>query len=170
MPHSHSCALSIDTCSTGNEMPASMVHWGTAAGPLSCSVGMTVECSESFLHMFEVLSGHSKASSSSHSHQSSGRASKSWSKGQRSSQKFLLHSSFQSWRTSIAPPPPPASIFLVLNVKHTYSYIKQITNKDLLYSTGNYTQYFVIACKGKLSGKEHMTKSLCCTLETNTAL
>ena len=27
--------------------------------------------------------------------------------------------------------------------------MKQITNKDLLYSTGNYTQYFVINYKGK---------------------
>ena len=30
-------------------------------------------------------------------------------------------------------------------------YIKYITNKDLLYSTGNYTQYFVITYKGKKS-------------------
>ena len=30
-------------------------------------------------------------------------------------------------------------------------YIKQITNKDLPYSTGNYTQYFVITYKGKES-------------------
>ena len=29
--------------------------------------------------------------------------------------------------------------------------IKQITNKDLLYSTGNYTQNFVITYKGKES-------------------
>ena len=37
---------------------------------------------------------------------------------------------------------------LKINVK-TLPYIKQITNKDLLYSTGNYTQYFVITYKGK---------------------
>ena len=30
-------------------------------------------------------------------------------------------------------------------------YTKWITNKDLLYSTGNYTQYVAIACKGKQS-------------------
>ena len=36
----------------------------------------------------------------------------------------------------------------------TYTYcIKQITNKDLLYSTGKYTQYFVIPSKGKDSEK-----------------
>ena len=31
---------------------------------------------------------------------------------------------------------------------YTLLYIKQITNKDLLYSTGNCTQYFVITYKG----------------------
>ena len=39
---------------------------------------------------------------------------------------------------------------------YTLLYIKQITNKDLLYSTGNYTQYFVITYKGKESDKEYM--------------
>ena len=34
---------------------------------------------------------------------------------------------------------------------------KQKTNKDLLHSSGNYTQYFVIAYKGKESGKEIYT-------------
>ena len=37
--------------------------------------------------------------------------------------------------------------------RYTLPYIKQITNKDLLYSTGNYTQYFVITYKGKESKK-----------------
>ena len=47
---------------------------------------------------------------------------------------------------------------------------------DLLYSTGNSTQYSVIAYMGKESEKEglctyiHITESLCCTLETNTTL
>ena len=35
---------------------------------------------------------------------------------------------------------------------YTLLYIKQI-NKDLLYSTGNYTQYFVIMYKGEESEK-----------------
>ena len=35
-------------------------------------------------------------------------------------------------------------------------YIKQITNKDLLYSTENYIQYFVIAYNGKESEKEYV--------------
>ena len=56
-------------------VPAISIHWGTAAGPLSWSVGMTVEGSESFIHVFEVLSGHSEALSSSRSHQIWGRAS-----------------------------------------------------------------------------------------------
>ena len=175
MPRSHSCAISIDTSRTGNEMPASMMRWGTAAGRLSWSVGMTVERSESFLHASEVLSGHSEPSSSSRSHQICRRASPGLSvcgtwplicaqggwdlltphgrsadarplstsresqarvkirsypcfltsgvKG--SSQRFLPHSSFQSWRTSTVPP----SIFFVLKCK-TYIPIYKIDNQQ----------------------------------------
>ena len=32
---------------------------------------------------------------------------------------------------------------------YTLLYIKQIINKDLLYSTENYTQYFIIIYKGE---------------------
>ena len=39
---------------------------------------------------------------------------------------------------------------------YTLLQIKQITNKDLLYSTGNYTQYFIITYKGKESEKEYI--------------
>ena len=57
-------------------------------------------------------------------------------------------------------------------------HIKQISNKDLQYSTRNYTQYFVTS-KGKESEKEyiyilfiytHITKSLCYIPETNMTL
>ena len=52
-------------------------------------------------------------------------------------------------------------------------YIKEMNNKDLLYSTGNYTQYIVIICKVEESEKEYVcvciTASLC-TSETNTTL
>ena len=51
---------------------------------------------------------------------------------------------------------------------YTLLYIKQITKKDLLYSTGNYTQYLVITYNGKESEKEYITESLCCTEEINT--
>ena len=37
---------------------------------------------------------------------------------------------------------------------YTLLYIKQITNKDLLYSTGNSTQYSVMTYMGKESKKE----------------
>ena len=37
---------------------------------------------------------------------------------------------------------------------YTLLYIKQITNKGLLYSTGNYTQYSVMAYMGKESKKK----------------
>ena len=59
---------------------------------------------------------------------------------------------------------------------YTLLYIKQINNKGLLYSTGNYIQYFVITYKGKESEKEQLQidtqifESLCYTLETNTTL
>ena len=42
-----------------------------------------------------------------------------------------------------------------LGLTDTHDYI-EITNKDLLYSTGNYTQYFVITYKGKESEKEYI--------------
>ena len=41
---------------------------------------------------------------------------------------------------------------------------------DILYSTGNSTQYFVITYKGNESEKEYMTESLCCIPESNTTL
>ena len=37
---------------------------------------------------------------------------------------------------------------------YTLLYIQQITQKDLLYSTGNSTQYSVMAYRGKESKKE----------------
>ena len=37
---------------------------------------------------------------------------------------------------------------------YTLLHIKQMTNKDLLYSTGNSTQYSVMACMGKESKKK----------------
>ena len=43
----------------------------------------------------------------------------------------------------------------------TLLYIKQIINKDLLYSTGNSTQYFVITYKGKESEKEYIYMCVC---------
>ena len=54
---------------------------------------------------------------------------------------------------------------------YTLLYIKWVTNKDLLYSTGNYTQYFIITYVGKESEIEihrYVTESLCCILKTNT--
>ena len=50
--------------------------------------------------------------------------------------------------------------------------MKQINNKDLLYSTGNSTQHLVKTYKGKESKKEYIDRgicipeSLCCTPET----
>jgi len=42
---------------------------------------------------------------------------------------------------------------IVMNI-HTLLYVRQTTNKDVLYSTENSTQYSVIACKRKASEKE----------------
>ena len=52
---------------------------------------------------------------------------------------------------------------------YTLLHIKQITNKDLLYSTGNSTQYSVMAFIENES-KEEWIYLLCCTPETNTIL
>ena len=59
-----------------------------------------------------------------------------------------------------------------MGLKHTHKYvhIKPITNKDLLYSTGNYIQYLIITYNGKESEKQYidLSKSLCCTSESST--
>ena len=50
--------------------------------------------------------------------------------------------------------------------RYSLLYIKEINNKDLLYSAGNYIRYLVINYKEK----EYMyiTESLCCLHEINT--
>ena len=55
------------------------------------------------------------------------------------------------------------------NETYTLPHIRQATNKDLLYSTGNPIQYSVIANMGKESKKEwmHVHDSLCYTAENN---
>ena len=58
---------------------------------------------------------------------------------------------------------------------YTLLYIKQITNKVLLYSTENYAQYFTITYKGKNMRNDicvyaYKAETLCCTPEANTAL
>ena len=59
--------------------------------------------------------------------------------------------------------------------RYTLLYIKEITNKNRLYSTGNSTQYSVMTYMGKESKKRVdtcicITDSLRCTAETNTTL
>ena len=39
---------------------------------------------------------------------------------------------------------------------HTLLYVTYIINEDLLLSTGNYTQYFVVTYEGKKSDKEYI--------------
>ena len=58
---------------------------------------------------------------------------------------------------------------------YTLLYINQITNKNLMYSTGNSTQYSVKIYVGKESEKKmdiyiYITDSFCYTPETNTTL
>ena len=55
---------------------------------------------------------------------------------------------------------------------HRYKllHIKQISNKDLLQSTGNSIQNLVITYNGKESEKKNITESLCCIPKTNTIL
>ena len=51
-------------------------------------------------------------------------------------------------------------------------YIKQVTIKDLLYSTEKYTQYSIITYMRKVIKRmticTHVTDAPCCTPETNT--
>ena len=60
------------------------------------------------------------------------------------------------------------------NNRYTLLYLKYVINKDLLYSTGNPTQYSVTTYMGKEPEKKNscicITESLCCTPETNTTL
>ena len=55
---------------------------------------------------------------------------------------------------------------------HTVLYRKWVANQDLLYSTGNAVQYFVVVYMGiepkKVDIRICATDSLCCTPETNT--
>ena len=67
--------------------------------------------------------------------------------------------------------------FSSLGLKYTQYYIeKQIPNKDLLYSTWNYTKYRIIIPNGRECKKEYIflhvcvTESLCCTPKTNITL
>ena len=55
----------------------------------------------------------------------------------------------------------------VWDYRYTLLYIKQINNKDFLYSTGNYINYIV---RTYFENKIYITESLCCTPETNTIL
>ena len=60
-----------------------------------------------------------------------------------------------------------------LGLTYSQLYIRQVTNKNLLYSTGNSTQYSVKAYMGKESKRQVgicLINSLCCTPETNTTL
>ena len=45
-------------------------------------------------------------------------------------------------------------LYIYIYIYFTYIYIKQITNKDLLYSTGNSTQYSMITYIRKETEKE----------------
>ena len=66
------------------------------------------------------------------------------------------HSSTLAWRIPWMREPGGLPSMGSHRVRHNWSdlaaaaaaYVKQITNRDLLYSTGNYTQYFIIIYKG----------------------
>ena len=60
------------------------------------------------------------------------------------------------------------------NILYILLYVKQISNRNLLYSTGNYTKYFVITYNGRESENIDiyvcLTDSLCCMPATITIL
>ena len=88
----------------------------------------------------------------------------------------------QTQKTNLWLPKGKGGINQELGIKiYTLLYIKYITNKDLLYSTGNYIQYLVITYNGRECRKRIyifiyiyiyiyvcITESLCCIPETNT--
>ena len=87
--------------------------------------------------------------------------------------RCLLH-----WQTGSLPLTPPGKPIYTHQGSPIYTllYIKQIISKDLLYSTGNDTQYFIITYM-EITLKRtfiyiciytHITESLFCTPETNT--
>ena len=53
--------------------------------------------------------------------------------------------------TTTTIPPPKKNLSKYEVIIYILLYIKYITNKGLLYSMGNYTQYFAITSKGKES-------------------
>ena len=68
---------------------------------------------------------------------------------------FLLYRIFLTPGLNLSPAfgmqifitaPPGKPIYILL-------YVKETTKKDIMYSTGNYIQYFVTTCKGKQSEK-----------------
>ena len=46
----------------------------------------------------------------------------------------------------------------IYNAIYTHTHIYKITNKDLLYSEGNYIQYLIITYNGKESEVVHLTQ------------
>ena len=59
---------------------------------------------------------------------------------------MATHSSIHAWRIPWTDSDTTVQLSL--------SYVREIINKDLLYNTGNYTQYFEITYKGKESEKK----------------
>ena len=51
---------------------------------------------------------------------------------------------------------PNPSLATNLLIRYTLLYMKEINNKDLLYITGNYSQYLIITYNGKESEKEYI--------------
>ena len=61
---------------------------------------------------------------------------------------------FVGHKQTLPHPLLPAPFKNISSTLYTLLYIKQVINKDLLYSTGNSTQYSVITYMGKESDKE----------------
>ena len=68
---------------------------------------------------------------------------------------FTKQEQSQIWRTNLWFVKEGVNWEIGIDI-YTLLYIKQITNKDLMYSTGNSTQYSAMAYMGKQSRKEQM--------------
>ena len=70
---------------------------------------------------------------------------------------FSMGSSQPRDRTQVSMSVALASRFFTTSATRKTPYIKQITNKNLLYSTGNSTQYSVMTYMGKESKSVYMS-------------
>ena len=78
-----------------------------------------------------------------------------WNLKTRGTNELIYNIELQMQKTSLWSPGGKEGINWETGIDlYTLLYIRQITNKDLLYNTGNSSQYSVMAYMGKVSTKD----------------